>query len=100
MNILTTYCLTIAALLYLLLCLPASAIKAVVIHPATEKHIQKYAEQERFIVHETPQLYEDVTLPMIKSKQFSIQVYKNRHKYPAQYCKNKIIISNRLTADL
>jgi len=52
-----------------------SAVKAVVIHPATEKHIQKYSDQERFVIHETPDLYETITLPLISSKQFSIQVY-------------------------
>lgn len=50
------------------------AVKAVIIHPATEKHVQKYSDQEKFVVHETAELYEQVTLPLIKSKPFSIQV--------------------------
>ncbi|XP_060604368.1 m7GpppX diphosphatase-like [Ruditapes philippinarum] len=50
-----------------------NAIKAVVIHPATEKHIQKYSDQERYIIRETPELYSNVTLPLLQSRQFSMQ---------------------------
>ncbi|XP_045164966.2 m7GpppX diphosphatase-like [Mercenaria mercenaria] len=50
-----------------------NAVKAVVIHPATEKHIQKYSDQEMYIVRETPELYSKVTLPLLQSRQFSMQ---------------------------
>lgn len=38
-----------------------------VIHPATEVHIKKYTAQERKMVVETPEKYEKVVLPYIKS---------------------------------
>ncbi|KAH3819118.1 m7GpppX diphosphatase-like [Dreissena polymorpha] len=50
-----------------------NAIRATVIHPATEKHIKKYTDQPCYVVHETPELYTNITLPLIISKQFSIQ---------------------------
>ncbi|WVQ65372.1 uncharacterized protein L199_003548 [Kwoniella botswanensis] len=36
-----------------------------IICPATETHIKKYSEQERYMVHETPQMYEKVVLDYI-----------------------------------
>ncbi|KAL4226763.1 hypothetical protein ACF0H5_014743 [Mactra antiquata] len=50
-----------------------NAVKAVVIHPATDKHIQKYTDQERFVIEETENLYKTVTLPLLESKQLSVQ---------------------------
>ena len=51
-----------------------SAIKAMIIHPATEKHIAKFTEHERYVVEETEELYNNVTLPHLLQQQFSIQV--------------------------
>lgn len=51
-----------------------TAVKAVVIHPATEKHVQKYTDQKRYIIHESSDLYKNVTLPLLESKQLSVQV--------------------------
>ncbi|CAL1529588.1 unnamed protein product [Lymnaea stagnalis] len=51
----------------------AADIKATLIHPATEKHITKYADHEPFIIQETQELYQTVTLPCIKESKFSIQ---------------------------
>ncbi|XP_052780997.1 m7GpppX diphosphatase-like isoform X2 [Mya arenaria] len=45
-----------------------NAVKAVVIHPATEKHVQKYTDQERYIVHETPSLYEQWVYNILEKK--------------------------------
>lgn len=39
--------------------------KLTVMHPATPKHIAKYTQQERFLVNETPELYQTVVLPYI-----------------------------------
>lgn len=47
-------------------------LKASTIFPATEKHIQKYSEQDVFVVKETPELYEKITVPYISSGQFSL----------------------------
>ncbi|KAJ8302032.1 hypothetical protein KUTeg_021019 [Tegillarca granosa] len=50
-----------------------NSVKATVIYPATEKHITKYKEQEMFVVYETEDLYNSVTLPHIESQKFSVQ---------------------------
>ena len=56
-----------------------SAIKAMVIHPATEKHIAKYTDHERYVVEETAELYNSVTLPHLLEQQFSVQVSAIKH---------------------
>lgn len=48
------------------------AIKISIIYPATEKHINKYVEQQLFLIEETPELYRNVILPCLKQEQFSI----------------------------
>lgn len=45
-------------------------LKATVIYPATDKHINKYTEQPIFTFNETPELYKSVTLPTIEANQF------------------------------
>ncbi|KAF5287297.1 hypothetical protein FQR65_LT02170 [Abscondita terminalis] len=50
-----------------------NSLKATVIHPATEKHLQKYSVQNLYLVEETQTLYEDVTLPHIMKEQFDLQ---------------------------
>lgn len=42
--------------------------------PATEKHINKYQRQESFLVEETWEDYQSITLPYIKQQSFSVQV--------------------------
>ena len=54
-----------------------NGIKTTVIHPATDKHIQKYLKQEIRVILETPALYKEVTLPHIESQQFSLQWVQN-----------------------
>ncbi|XP_058712869.1 m7GpppX diphosphatase isoform X2 [Poecile atricapillus] len=51
-----------------------SEIKATVVYPATEKHIQKYLRQEVHLIRETWEDYKNITLPFIQSQSFSIQV--------------------------
>ena len=48
-------------------------LKLNLIHPATQKHIDKYLSSPGHLIHETPELYRTVTLPHIKSQQFSLQ---------------------------
>ena len=48
-------------------------VKCNIIHPATEKHIEKYLSSPSHLVLETPDLYQSVTLPHINSEQFSLQ---------------------------
>ncbi|XP_066190806.1 m7GpppX diphosphatase [Sylvia atricapilla] len=50
-----------------------SEIKATVVYPATEKHIQKYLRQEVHLIRETWEDYKNITLPFIQSQSFSIQ---------------------------
>ncbi|KAM4885775.1 m7GpppX diphosphatase isoform 2-T2 [Sylvia borin] len=51
-----------------------SEIKATVVYPATEKHIQKYLRQEVHLIRETWEDYKNITLPFIQSQSFSIQL--------------------------
>ncbi|NXJ11383.1 DCPS diphosphatase, partial [Odontophorus gujanensis] len=50
-----------------------SEIKATVVYPATEKHLQKYLRQEVHLIRETWEDYKNITLPFIQSQSFSIQ---------------------------
>ncbi|XP_015739491.2 m7GpppX diphosphatase isoform X3 [Coturnix japonica] len=50
-----------------------SEIKVTVVHPATEKHLQKYLRQEVHLIRETWEDYKNITLPFIQSQSFSIQ---------------------------
>ena len=61
-------------------------VKCNVIHPATEKHIEKYLSSPSHLVLETPELYQSVTLPHIKAEQFSLQWVYNvlEHKKEAE----------------
>jgi len=42
-------------------------VKIDVICPATEVHVRKYSTQEKIMVHETPELYEQIVKPYIAS---------------------------------
>lgn len=42
--------------------------------PATEKHVKKYLRQEMFLIEETEEDYQSITLPYITSQSFSVQV--------------------------
>lgn len=50
-----------------------SGVKATVVYPATDKHIEKYSICQKYIIREYPELYEEVTLPYITSSQFSLE---------------------------
>lgn len=43
-------------------------VKFSIIRPATATHIAKYSEQDKIMIHETPQLYREATLPWIESQ--------------------------------
>jgi len=51
-----------------------AAVKATLIYPATSKHIEKYADQDTYVIEESAALYREVTLPYLLSQKFSIQV--------------------------
>ncbi|XP_050736336.1 m7GpppX diphosphatase-like [Eriocheir sinensis] len=46
-------------------------VKATVIYPAKKKHIQRYETHPSSLIHETPQLYEEVTKRYIETSSFS-----------------------------
>ncbi|KAH8264213.1 hypothetical protein KR038_004508 [Drosophila bunnanda] len=48
-------------------------VKSTVIYPATEKHIEKYSICQKYLIRETPDLYERITLPYLSSSQFSLE---------------------------
>lgn len=51
-----------------------SEIKATVIYPATDKHIEKYTKQDVEVIQETSEDYEQITLPYLKGEnRFSVQ---------------------------
>ncbi|XP_064606734.1 m7GpppX diphosphatase-like [Liolophura sinensis] len=50
-----------------------NALKATVIYPATDKHVQKYIAQDVHLVEETAEDYEKITLPYLNQSQFSVQ---------------------------
>ncbi|KAF7998131.1 hypothetical protein HCN44_009529 [Aphidius gifuensis] len=52
-----------------------NALKATLIYPATEKHVEQFSSTESYMIEETPELYENVSLPKIlkDSEQFSLQ---------------------------
>ncbi|XP_067647807.1 m7GpppX diphosphatase [Eurosta solidaginis] len=57
-------------------CIPSSklnGIKTTVVYPATEKHIEKYSVTQKYLISETPTLYEQLTLPFITNSQFSLE---------------------------
>ncbi|XP_037819880.1 m7GpppX diphosphatase [Lucilia sericata] len=50
-----------------------SGVKATVVYPATDKHIEKYSICQKFVINETPELYKEITLPYITTSQFSLE---------------------------
>lgn len=56
------------------MCFCFAEIKTTVVCPATEKHVNKYQRQESFLVEETWEDYQSITLPYIQEQSFSVQV--------------------------
>ncbi|KAI8044646.1 hypothetical protein M5D96_000817 [Drosophila gunungcola] len=49
------------------------SVKSTVIYPATDKHIEKYSVCQKYLIRETPDLYQKITLPYLTSSQFSLE---------------------------
>ena len=49
-------------------------VRVMGVYPATEKHITKYSDQRLHMVHETPDLYRNLTRPFIERQAFTIEV--------------------------
>ncbi|XP_074530993.1 m7GpppX diphosphatase [Halichoeres trimaculatus] len=52
-------------------------IKTTVVCPATEKHVKKYQRQESYLVEETGEDYQSITLPYLQQHNFSVQWVHN-----------------------
>ena len=61
-------------------CVCVLEVKATLVCPATAKHLEKYTQQEMFLVTETEQDYRDITLPFLLKSQFSLQVKKHQNR--------------------
>ncbi|KZC07267.1 PREDICTED: m7GpppX diphosphatase [Dufourea novaeangliae] len=70
-----------------------NGLKVMVIHPATQKHIDKFKRKELYIVDETYELYKNVTLPYIESSSFSLQWVYNILEQKAE--QDKIVYEDR-----
>ncbi|CAI9730182.1 m7GpppX diphosphatase [Octopus vulgaris] len=51
---------------------PSYDVKATFINPATDLHITKYTQQECFVVHETPEIYQKIALPALEKEALCI----------------------------
>jgi m7GpppX diphosphatase len=51
-----------------------NGVKATLIHPASEKHIEKFSTRKSFLIEETPLVYQYVTLLHIRDTKFDLQV--------------------------
>lgn len=52
----------------------SSGMKTTLIYPATSQHLVKYSEQDFYVVHESGEDYNKVTLSYMKKKALSNQV--------------------------
>lgn len=62
---------------YNFLCHPPiqlNEVKATLIHPASEKHIEKFSTRKSFLIEETALIYQSVTLLHIRESKFDLQV--------------------------
>ncbi|KAF6022417.1 DCPS [Bugula neritina] len=50
-----------------------NSVKTVIIFPATAKHLEKYHLHDGDVIYETPEDYENITLPYLQSSTFNIQ---------------------------
>ncbi|KAK6052753.1 hypothetical protein COOONC_09741 [Cooperia oncophora] len=51
-----------------------NVVKSTLIYPANDKVIAKYRQEEKFIIHETPEDYETITVEYIKKYQMDLKV--------------------------
>ncbi|XP_020298851.1 m7GpppX diphosphatase isoform X2 [Pseudomyrmex gracilis] len=69
------------------ICSPAkdyNSLQATVIHPATQTHIDKYKKQDVYMIDETYDLYQQVTLPHIESTSLSLEWITNILEHKAE----------------
>ncbi|XP_012524764.1 m7GpppX diphosphatase [Monomorium pharaonis] len=61
-----------------------NGLQATVIYPATQTHINKYKKHELFMIDETYELYQQVTLPYIESMSLSLEWITNILEHKAE----------------
>ncbi|KAG7209038.1 hypothetical protein KM043_015199 [Ampulex compressa] len=61
-----------------------NGLNAIVIHPATPKHIEKFQKKELHIINETYEIYQNITLPYINSHSFSLDWVYNILEHKAE----------------
>jgi len=70
-----------------------NGLNTTIIHPATQKHVDKFSRKELYIVNETWDMYKDITLPYLESNTFSLQWVDNILSHKAEY--EKIIYEDK-----
>ncbi len=70
-------------------------VKNTLIYPAAEKHLNKYSAQGIYLVTETPDIYQKVTLPFIEEQAVHLQV-----KFTVCNCLLFAIVSNTFWKEL
>ena len=58
-----------------------NVVKNTFIYPANEKHLNKYETQAIYLVTETPDIYNKITLPFIEEQAVHLQVKYNPNFY-------------------
>ncbi|XP_017888854.1 m7GpppX diphosphatase [Ceratina calcarata] len=61
-----------------------NGINVTIVHPATEKHIEKFRRKQMYIVDETYELYQKITIPYLESSSFSIDWINNILEHKAE----------------
>ncbi|XP_001605474.1 m7GpppX diphosphatase [Nasonia vitripennis] len=70
-----------------------NGLNTTIIHPASQKHLDKFLRKELYIVNETYEIYEKVTLPYLEANQFSLQWVDNILNHKAEF--DKIIFEDK-----
>ncbi|XP_012278958.1 m7GpppX diphosphatase [Orussus abietinus] len=70
-----------------------NGLNTTIIHPATQKHIEKFQVNQFHIIEETEELYKEVTLPYLEAQQLSLEWVDNILEHKAE--KDKIIYENK-----
>ena len=60
--------------LYKCFLLQKIGLNTTIIHPASQKHLDKFSRKELYIVNETYETYQNITLPHIEANKFSLEV--------------------------
>mgnify|MGYP001804404169 FL=1 len=69
-----------------------TAVKTVVIFPATAKHLEKYSSHESHLIYETPDDYKNILLPYVERSHFDMKVGNNKARNTSSFdsCQKKL----------